>query len=170
MKKISLVILAVFCVASIAMAAVLFSDNFESGWGNWVDGGVMCDRVATPGYAHSGTYAVRIGGAAPTSVTRTGSINLVGKTQLTVAFFPRTANYIGNQTFYLQLSNNGGSTYTTKATYTGTSYIFFPASPVVFTIDSSAYTFTSNVKVQFKGGAPSGSQYVFLDDITVSTN
>ncbi|HQU59456.1 MAG TPA: zinc metalloprotease, partial [Saprospiraceae bacterium] len=66
--------------------ATLNSNNFESGFGIWTDGGTDCARIASTTYANSGSYSIRLRDNTNTSVMTTGNLNLSAYQEITVDF------------------------------------------------------------------------------------
>jgi hypothetical protein len=97
---------------------VINFSNFENGLGIWNDGGSDCRRSANDAaYAWDGTYCVRLRDNTSTSVMTTDNLNLSTYDDITVEFYFYARSMENNEDFWLQVSTNGGSSYTTVATY-----------------------------------------------------
>lgn len=143
------------------------SNNFDSGWGIWNDGGSDCRRSSRDAaYAYSGNFCVRLRDNTSTSTTTTDNLNLSAYDELTVSFifYPRSME--NNEDFWLQVSTNGGSSYTTVASYAaGTSFnnnSFYQDDVVI------AGPFSSNTRLRFRCDASGNSDYIYLDDVVVT--
>ena len=140
----------------------IFSDNFNSNYGNWNDGGSDCLRSRTR--AIEGGISVVLRDNTNTSVLTSDPINLTGFEELTVDFsyFPNSME--NGEDFWLQVNN--GSGYQTVATWArGTDFqnnVLYQES-VTITGD-----FGSNVRVRFRCDASGNSDYVHLDNIMLS--
>ena len=143
------------------------SNDFEGGWGIWNDGGSDARRsVQDANYASSGNYCVRLRDNTSTSVMTTDNLNLSSYEEITVDFAFYARSMESNEDFWLQISNNGGSSYTTVASY---------ARGVHFDNDvfySDAVTisgpFASNSRVRFRCDASGNSDWVYIDDVTIT--
>jgi vibriolysin len=88
------------------------SNNFESGWGIWNDGGSDCRRSANDSaYANDGTYCVRLrDNSGNASSMYTDAINTSGLTDLRVSFSFIAVSMEGSEDFFLEYNDGGGWT------------------------------------------------------------
>lgn len=144
---------------------VINTNQFETSFGIWTDGGTDCARVVSTN-SYSGTSSLRLRDNTTTSLASTTSQNLTSYADLTVDFIFRGVGMETGEDFWLQISTNGGSTYTTVATYT------FNASLLNNTYYSSSVPitgpFTSTTRLRFRCDASDDTDEVYLDDITIS--
>lgn len=147
--------------------ATVDSEGFESNWGIWNDGGSDARRSANDAtYATTGTYCIRLRDNTSTSTMTTDDIDLSTYDDLTVDFgyYPRSME--NNEDFWLQVSTNGGSSYTTVGTWAaGSEFVndnFYTESV------SIAGPFTSNTRVRFRNDASGNSDWVYIDDVVIS--
>lgn len=143
------------------------SNNFDSSWGLWNDGGSDCRRSSRDAnYAYSGNYCVRIRDNTSTSTTTTDNMNLTAYDELTVSFifYPRSME--NNEDFWVQISTNGGSSYSTVASYAaGSSFnngSFYTDDVVI------SGPFSSNTRLRFRCDASGNSDYIYLDDVVIT--
>ncbi|OEK08446.1 hypothetical protein A8C32_03075 [Flavivirga aquatica] len=142
-------------------------NNFEVGYGIWNDGGTDCIRTSNTAYAKSGSYTIQLRDDSSSSFTNTDSIDLSSFDEVTVSFsYMCNSMDSSNEDFLLQISKNGGSTYTTieewnredefenNIRYNDTVIIQGP--------------FTSSVRFRFVCDATSNGDQVYLDDISIS--
>ena len=144
------------------------TEGFESGWGIWNDGGSDCRRRANDNqYATTGTYCVRIRDNTSTSTTTTDNLDLSNYDEVTVDFgyYARSMDN-SNEDFWLQISTNGGASYTTEEEWnrgdefqnntfnTGQAIISGP--------------FTSTTRFRFRCDASGNSDWIYLDDIVIT--
>ena len=146
--------------------AVLNTNNFESGFGIWTDGGTDCARVTNATYAYSGSRSIRIRDNTSSSVTTTGNLNLSAYDEVTIEFFFYAFSMENGEDFWLQVSTNGGSSYSTVATYVSGSTF----SNNTFYTDAVVITgpFSSNTRFRFRCDASADNDRIYLDDITIS--
>ena len=143
------------------------SQNFDAGWGFWTDGGTDCARINNATYANSGTYSIQLRDNTNTSVMSTTSQNWTAYEELTVTFSYISVSFDNsNEDFWLQLSTNGGSSYTTKGDWNfntqftngvrGTGTLVIPG------------PFTSNTRLRFRCDASADDDRVYIDDVVVT--
>lgn len=147
-------------------------DDFESGFGNYTDGGKDC-ALYTGGstYAHQGTNAGNIQDNSGTvsSFYHTNGIDVhtPGYTEIKVEFWFKTNGMESGDDFWIQYYN--GSTWTTVAQYiSGTDFnngSFYNDS--IF-IDESSYTFPADMKIRFMCDANHNNDDVYIDEVRVS--
>ncbi|MCB0639531.1 MAG: T9SS type A sorting domain-containing protein [Lewinella sp.] len=143
------------------------SNGFESGWGIWNDGGSDCRRSSSDApYAWNGTYCVRLQDNTSTSVMTTDNLNLAAYDEITVAFYFQVRSFENNEDFWLQISTNGGSSYTTVAVYQVGNNInnntFYTDQVVI------QGPFSTNTRVRFRADASGNSDWAYIDDVTIS--
>lgn len=143
------------------------SQNFDGGWGIWTDGGTDCARINNAAYANSGTYSIQLRDNTSTSLMSTTNQNWTSYEELTVTFsFITTSFDNSNEDFWLQLSTNGGSSYTTKGDWNysvhftngvrGSGSVVIPG------------PFTSNTRLRFRCDASADDDQVYIDDVVIS--
>jgi len=147
---------------------VLTSDDFDSGWGNWSDGGSDARRTST---LANGANCVELRDNTSSSViTLTSSLDLTGYSELRVDFSYAVLSFENSEDFWLRYSSDGGSSWTIVQAFVnvvdfvddGTRY-----NPSI-TINSGAYTFNNNVKIQFRCDASGNGDDVYIDDVILS--
>jgi len=91
------------------------TETFESGWGIWNDGGSDARRQDNNNYASSGNFSAAIQDNTGTSVITTDNLDLLAYTEIEVNFnyYPVSMDN-SNEDFWLQISTNGGSSFSTK--------------------------------------------------------
>ncbi len=146
---------------------VVDNNNFDSGWGIWNDGGSDCRRSASDAaYAYSGNYCVRIRDNTNTSTTTTDNMNLSSYDLINVAFtyYPRSMDN-ANEDFWLQVSTNGGASYTTVEEWNkDDEFVNNVREFDDVTIDGP---FTSNTRLRFRCDASGNVDFIYLDDIVI---
>ncbi|MEP0985574.1 endonuclease [Ekhidna sp.] len=142
-------------------------DGFESGWGNFSDGGKDAYRSADASKAYAGSASAGIQDNTNSSViTYTNSVDITSYDQLRVDFNFLPVSMENGEDFWLQIYN--GSSYVTVATFAqGTDFnnnTFYAASVLV---DRSNVGFASNMKVRFRCDASGNRDDIYLDEINV---
>lgn len=142
------------------------SQNFDSGWGIWTDGGTDCARINNATYANSPTYSIRLRDNTNSSVMSTTNQNWTAYEEITVTFSYITTSFENNEDFWLQRSNNGGSSYSTvgdwncNAQFTngvrGTGTVVLPG------------PFVSNTRLRFRCDASADDDQVYIDDVVIT--
>ncbi len=142
------------------------SQNFDAGWGFWADGGTDCARINNAAYANSGTYSIQLRDNTTTSLMTTSSQNWAAYEELTVAFSYITVSFESGEDFWLQISTNGGSTYTTVGDWNAgaqfTNNIRGSGSVVI------PGPFTSTTRLRFRADASADDDVVYIDDVVIS--
>ncbi len=146
----------------------LTNDDFESGWGNWVDGGSDA-RLATSWAVGSQCFAIQ-DNSGSSEVEMSGTLDLSGYSQLKINFSYVVQSFENAEDFWVRFSSNGGSSWQTIKAYVndvdfvddGTRY-----NPELI-IDSGSYTFNNNVKIMFECDASGNADDVYIDNVVIS--
>jgi len=147
--------------------AMLTSDDGETGWGIWNDGGLDAGRVNNAAFANSGTYSFLIKDDTESSHLTSDLLDMSASADATITF-----NYVAKgfnnsltQDFWLQVSTDGGATYTTVREF---KYI------ADFENDVRAFEsvfidgpFSSNTKIRFQCDATGNNDKIYIDDIVI---
>ncbi len=141
------------------------STSFDS-WGIWNDGGSDCARGAYGSNAYTGSNAVRLRDNTNSSTTTTDNLNLSNFEEITVDFVFKAVSMENGEDFWLQISTNGGSSYSTVASYaSGTSFnnnVFYGDAVTI------QGPFSSNTRIRFRCDASNNSDYIYLDDVVIT--
>ena len=145
----------------------LTTDNFESGFGNWNDGGSDCALITNGTYANSGLVSARLRDNTSSSVLTSNELDLSTYSQITVEFsYVPVSMDNSNEDFWLQVSLDGGSSFTTVEEWNrGDEFennIRYAESVSILG------PFTTNTLLRFRCDASGNPDWVYLDDITVS--
>ncbi len=143
------------------------SNDFNS-WGIWNDGGSDCRRsVRDAQYANSGDYCIRLrdNSGAASSMT-TDELDLSSFEDITVDFNFLAVSMENGEDLWLQISDNGGSSYTTVATW---------ASNDGFTNGTREFEsvyipgpFTASTRLRIRCDASGNGDRVYVDDVVIS--
>ena len=142
-------------------------DEFESSFGNWNDGGTDCIRYTSGTHAHQGNAAVDLQDNTSTSVVTTDTLSLSGYSEVEVDFWYKARSMESGEDFWLQISTNGGSSYTTVQTWArGTDFqngTFYDESVTI-----TGYSLTDQMRIRFRCDASGNGDDVYIDEIRVS--
>lgn len=143
------------------------SQNFETSWGIWTDGGIDCARISNATYANSDPYSIQLRDNTTSSLMTTTSQNCSAYTEMKVSFSYITVSFDNsNEDFWLQMSTNGGSTYTTVADYnSGVQFTNGVRQNVTVTIPGP---FTSTTRFRFRCDASADDDQVYIDDVVIT--
>jgi len=146
--------------------SLTLTDNFDSGWGNFVSGGTKATRSTTQ--KHSGSYSARMINNESTSlITYANNVNLSGYSSATVSFWYYTTGFESGKNFLVQVSINGGSSYTTVASYvSGTNFSNGTWYNAVINLSSSQISGT--FRLRFRNDAEDDSDMLYVDDIVLT--
>lgn len=143
-------------------------DDFEAGWGHWLDGGSDCRRYTGGTYSHQGAASINIQDNTNSSVmTYASTIDLTGYSTVTVDFWFRMRSMEKNEDFWLQY--NDGSGWQTVAAYVrGQGYsnnVFYNETVV---LSSSQVPFTANARFRFRCDASGNGDDVYIDEVRIT--
>ena len=143
------------------------SDNFEASYGNWNDGGTDATRLNNATYANSGTFSIRLRDNTSTSVMSTNNLNLAAYTEVKVDFSYIVNSFDNsNEDFWLQVSTNGGSSYTTVEEWNlNDEFQNLQRKNESVTVQGP---FTSNTRFRFRCDASGDGDQVYIDDVVIN--
>lgn len=143
------------------------ANDFETGWGIWIDGGNRCDRGSFPAYANSGTQCIRQRdkkGVA--SSMYTGSLNLTGYDFIKIEFsFITVAFSISTDDLLLEMSLNDGPYTVVEEWNYGDEFV--NNSRVNAAVEMTAPT-SPNVRFRLRCDASNNGDEVYIDDVVIS--
>ncbi|WP_103072249.1 sulfatase-like hydrolase/transferase [Aquimarina sediminis] len=148
--------------------SIIDSEDFESGWGIWIDGGADARRnVNDAAYANSGTYCIRLQDNTSTSVMTTTNMDLSSYDELTIDFsyYCRSMDN-SNEDFWLQISTDGGTNFITAEEWNLTDEF----------VNDQRYNdqviitgpFTTTTQIRFRADASGNSDWVYIDDVVIN--
>jgi GH35 family endo-1,4-beta-xylanase len=145
----------------------LTNDDFESGWGNWLDGGA--DALLSSINA-IGAQCMNLQDDTATSESELAvALDLTGYTHLRIAFTYLPVSMENGEDFWVRFSADGGVNWSTiKAFVSGADFSNDVREYPVLTIDRETYNFTSNVKIKFECDASGNADDVYIDDVIIS--
>ncbi len=145
------------------------SNDFNTSYGIWNDGGSDCTRSsAYAQYAVGGTgSAVRLRDNSSSSVMTTDDLNLSAYQDLTVDFSYITVSMDNpDEDFFLEISTDGGNTFTIVEEWNLGDE--FENEVRYFDAVSIPGPFSANTQLRFRCDASTNSDEVYLDDISIS--
>jgi hypothetical protein len=146
--------------------SVLNSNNFEANFGIWTDGGTDCIRTSNATYANTPTYSIQLRDNTNTSVLSTVNQNWAPYSKVKIEFSSYSVSFENGEDYWVQLSINGGSTYTTKATYVaGTDFTNGVRKFVTLEIDGP---FSTTSRLRLRADASDDGDQVYFDDVVIS--
>ena len=142
-------------------------NDFNTDMGIWIDGGSDCRRGDAQ-YAVGGVgAAVRLRDNSSSSIMTTTNLNLAGFTRVAIKFSYITASMDSpNHDFWLQISTDGGSTFTTVEEW-NLGDEFENDIRYFETVEISA-AFSANTQIRFRCDAGNDSDYVYLDNVRIT--
>ncbi|WP_170110458.1 metallophosphoesterase [Flavilitoribacter nigricans] len=144
----------------------IIADGFESGFGNWNSGGADCER--TTSYPNTGSYSIRLrDGSGSASSLFTNNLDLSAYQELELSFYFYAFGMDTGESFSLEVSTNGGSTYTTYRTWES-EIDFVNGISYQESVLLSGLSFSNNTRLRFICNGSNNGDQVYLDDITVS--
>lgn len=148
-------------------AVTITYDDFETGMGNYTDGGADMSRYTGGTYAWQGSAAADIQDNSGTSSSfyTTTTRNVTAYQTLEVEFYFRAQSMETGENFWVQYYN--GSAWQTVANYVaGTSFNNATFYVTTVTIPRSTYTFPTNARIRFMCDASDNNDDVYIDQIT----
>ncbi|AOW21142.1 LamG-like jellyroll fold domain-containing protein [Urechidicola croceus] len=162
---------------SSAQTTIIY-DDFESGYGNWNDGGDDCTRTNSSSSPYNPLYSINLDnndGQNSSMTTNDLDISLFEQVDLTFDFHTIAINT--NEDFWVRYSNNGGSTWTTVKRFirnsgTDTASVKYFDNGLDYTetisIDSGSYTFSTNSQFRIQCDAGDDNDDVYINEVTVT--
>jgi len=170
MKKIYLMMTALFLSMAVAAQTTVFSDNFESGTTNWTltnNWGLATNHYHSSSHALTESPTGNYGNSETSYATMSTGVNLSSALSATLSFWAIYSIEGGFDYMYLQVSANGGTTWTTIDSFDDTSSVW-----TQYTYSLGGYCGNSNVKVRFKFVSDGAVNYdgMYIDDFTITSS
>ncbi|MCB0755005.1 MAG: S8 family serine peptidase [Flavobacteriales bacterium] len=146
--------------------ATIDSNDLESGWGIWNDGGSDCSISSNSSYATSGTSSLMIRDNSGSSYSRTDILDLSSYDEISLSFNYITSGMSSGEGFWVRYSTNGTSNYNLIGDYQeGADFLNGDNYSETIVISGP---FTSNTTFEFRGRGANNGKQVYLDDIVLS--
>jgi hypothetical protein len=149
-------------------AGVIDTESFESGWGNWNDGGGDCTRRNEPARSWDGNYSIRIrdnSGTASSMTSDAYDLSEYSSVDLEFYFYPNSME--NGEDFWVRVNN--GSGWTTVATYAAGSS-FNNNSFYTATVNFPASSLSANTQFRFQCDASANADRIYIDQVTITGN
>lgn len=145
---------------------IIDSEDFESNWGIWNDGGNDARRNASDAaYANSGNFCIRLRDNSSTSVVTSDALNLSGYSEITVDFSYYVSLFNRREDFWLQVSTDGGNTFTTVGEWNrNDEFVNDQRSEGSVTVGN----LTSTTVLRFRCDASNNNDLVYIDDVMIT--
>ena len=155
------------CSPETCSYTLLNSNNFENSLGIWIDGGTDClwpNRYYS--FSNSGIYNVLLRDNTSSSVLTTSNLDLSGAEEIRIDFTYITAFFSNsNDDFWLQLSTDGGSTYSLVEEWNYGDE--FQNEVRKFESLVIPGPFSANTRLRFRCDASDDFDFLFLDDVSI---
>jgi fibronectin type 3 domain-containing protein len=149
----------------------IFYDEFESGWGNYNDGGSDARRYTGGTHAHQGSDCLAIqDNSGSSSSVFSDDFALAGSTQLRVQFWFKAVSMENGEDFFLELSDGGTSWEVIGNWARGTDFNNNEFNFIEVIVDSSSVStlFAADNSIRFRCDASGNGDDVYIDEIRVS--
>ena len=146
---------------------VLSSDDFESGFGNWTDGGDDAKWINNAQVSASGSYSIGLQDNTNTSVITSQAFDLSEYNEVDINFNYYVVSFDNaNEDFWFQMSTDGGVSFTTIEEWNlGDEFENNSASQGNVKL---VEPLGSNVIFRFRADASGNADDVYLDDIVIT--
>ena len=146
----------------------IISDDFENGFGNWIDGGADSKYYSGGTYAYQGNGAINLEDNTSSSVMTTSDLALSGYDEVKVdfAYYARSMDN-SNEDFWLQISTDGGNTYTTVEEWNRDDE-FVNNQFYTDSVTITGYALTDQTRIRFRCDASGGADDVYIDTVVIS--
>ncbi len=141
-------------------------DDFESGFGNWNDGGNRCQRTNN-NWSIAGDWSIELranSGVASSTTSDPIDLSLFNSVTIEFSFIVRTFN--GNEDFFVEY--NDGSGFVPIANYTRN--VDFDNSVTYdesITLDSPLFNLSNNARFRIRASASGTGDYLYVDNINI---
>ena len=144
----------------------IINDGFESGFGNWNDGGNDCARSTS--YPNSGTYSIKLRDNSGNSSSMTSDVlDMSSYSQILFDFSYYPVSMENNEDFFLEISTNGGSSYSIYKSWSSGSD-FNNHNRYFESVNISGISFTANTIFRLRCDASGNNDQVYIDDLVIT--
>lgn len=167
----AILLLSISISYNLQSQTILDSEDFESGWGIWNDGGNRCDR--SPKNMLSGKYAVKLSDDRDyKSSTFTDNLDLTKFDSITIVFDFKTIEFEKGHDFFIEFSNNGGKSWKRKALSKFVNGKDFENNKTYTKVtvglkNNKQFAFNEKTKIRFRADAKKKKNELYLDNIEI---
>ncbi len=168
-------------------STVVHTADFESGLDGWTDGGTDAARVNNTARSYSNDYSLEIrslDAAGNNSSVLSPLFDIDSYDKVDIRFFFTAFNVEDNEEFFIEYSNDSGSSWTLVDTYhcgntasAGKSGDFLYGDTIIFysktsTLLDTDFSFSSGATSQFRvrSSASDTSDLIYIDNVTITGN
>ncbi|WP_282136593.1 choice-of-anchor D domain-containing protein [Seonamhaeicola maritimus] len=169
MKNYTLVIfgLLLFSIGNLKAQTIPDSEDFETDWGIWVDGGGNTDRLAAS--PPNSNYSIEMANSSGASIT-SGAFDLTNYISVDLTFDFQYSGMGNNEGFQLYYSNNNGSSWTLVSNYyksaggrdNGIKYT------ETASLTSASHSFSANYLFKFENKSNKNTEISYIDNISIT--
>ncbi|MEM7790926.1 MAG: glycosyl hydrolase family 28-related protein [Verrucomicrobiota bacterium] len=149
------------------LTLILF-DDFESGFGNWTDGGADCILNTSGGFVNGSAGVLNLQDDTSSSVATTGDLALSTYSEIFVEFDYEIVSIEASERFALDISTDGGVTYLTERVWVNN--VDFVSDAGVYNNESaliSGISLTDQTRIRLRCNAGNNGDDVYIDDIRI---
>jgi hypothetical protein len=147
----------------------IFFDNFESGWGNWNDGGADSSRNGSSQINGRRTINLQDNSNPPASTTYSDVFDASGYTAIRVVFDYKVVSFESNEYFALEYYQDNSGWSVVKTWVVGRDFnngeIHYSEEIVI--LGDEVGLLTSNARIRFRSVASGDNDDLYLDNIYV---
>lgn len=166
-KQLSLLFFGVFILnTNLAYAQLPQFDDFESGFGNWNDGGSDCVR-SNSGNTPAGNWSILLtDNSGSQSATTSDPLDLSSYNSVNIDFLFRVVSFENGEDFFVEYDD--GSGFLPVANYTvNVSFLNNVTYAASLTLNSSLFNLTNNARFRIRADASGNQDYLFVDNINI---
>lgn len=143
-------------------------EDFESGWGIWIDGGADARRSSNDAaFANSGSYPIRLRDDSNSSNITTNNVDMSSYSSIEFSFSFITNNFDSNSdAFLLEVSTDGGSSFTQIEEW-NLNDEFVNNQRYDELVDISGVAFSSTTQFRIRCDASNNNDQLYIDDINI---
>ena len=166
-KSLCVVLTMMLGFSTLSTAQWQNTEDFEQGWGIWNDGGSDAYRLNQANLVN-GNYSARLrDNSNAASSIFTDNLNLSGFNVVFISFQFLPESMETNEDFFLEYSANGGTNFETIRNYVvGRDFNNGERRHEQVTVNRN---FTNTSVFRFRCDASGNSDFIYLDDVTIST-
>jgi O-glycosyl hydrolase len=142
-------------------------NDFESGWGIWNDGGRDARRNAGDAAYSIGTYSIRIQDNTSSSTMTTDDLALSGQSEVKFEFSYYAGGMESGEDFWLQISTDGGSSYTTVGDWIS-GVEFNNGARYYESVTITGFNLNDQTRLRLRCDASANNDKIYVDEVRVS--
>ncbi len=156
------------CFVPTCTPTEIANDGFETDWGIWNDGGGDCHFYTYAPYAPTGSNSIRLRDNTGGSDMYTDALDLTQYDEITVDFAFKSVGMNNGHDFWLQVSTDNGSTFTTVEAWVHGVDFTNSQSTATLKTATIAGPFTAETVLKFRCDAANNGDRIHMDDIVIN--